>query len=146
MRFGHLHEPLAIPPFVLLEQRATELGQGVRPRIIERSQDPLAVLDGERDGSSLEPSDFSRSERVGSSSLMSSRTSSSGIRRPARYIGLSYPVGRRVLTTDTTPPQVSSDPQPLGVDAPKLTQLGSGQGRPALKQARKLVVAYRPLL
>jgi hypothetical protein len=46
-----LHESLTVPPFVLLEQDATELGQRVRPRVIERPEDALAVLDRQRDHS-----------------------------------------------------------------------------------------------
>jgi hypothetical protein len=46
---GLLHEPLTVPPFVLLEQDATELGQRVRPRIVECPEDALSIGDRERD-------------------------------------------------------------------------------------------------
>ena len=38
-------ETLALAPLVLLEQNATELGQGVRAHIVERPEDALPVLD-----------------------------------------------------------------------------------------------------
>ena len=41
--FGRLYEPLAGPPFVLLEQDAAKLGQCVCADIVERPEDPLAV-------------------------------------------------------------------------------------------------------
>ena len=44
-----LHEPVAVPPFVLLKQNSAKLGQRVRPRIIERPENALAVLDRQRD-------------------------------------------------------------------------------------------------
>jgi hypothetical protein len=80
-----LDEPLTRPPLVLLQQHTTELDQRVRASIVERQQDALAIVGATTPASSA--SDFSRNERVGSStSSMSLRTSSSGMRRPARYI------------------------------------------------------------
>jgi len=83
---SRLREPVAGAPFVLGEQHPAKLCEGVRPDIVERTQDVLAVIDGECDDSSLECERLSRNERVGSStSVMSSRTSSSGTCKPARY-------------------------------------------------------------
>ena len=42
-------------PLVLLEQDAAELGQCVRPGIVERPEDALPVIDGERDDFGLQP-------------------------------------------------------------------------------------------
>src|SRR6187397_2262386 len=90
---------------------------------------------------------FSRNERVGSStSVMSSRTSSSGIRRPARYTEANYLPNAGMLRADTTPTHILGDPQPLGVHASKQSELMPAQGRPALKERRKPLVPYRPLL
>ena len=47
-------ETLALAPLVLLEQNATELGQGVRAHIVERPEDALPVVDRQRDHSGLE--------------------------------------------------------------------------------------------
>jgi hypothetical protein len=44
-----LHEPLAPAPLVLLEQYSGELGQSIRPRIVERPEDAFAGLDRLRD-------------------------------------------------------------------------------------------------
>ena len=46
-----LYKPLPVPPFVLLEQDATELGQRVCPCIVERTQDAPSIGDRERDDS-----------------------------------------------------------------------------------------------
>ena len=57
MRLGRrtlLDKPIAGAPLVLLEQHSAKLCECVRPRIIERPQDALAVLDSERDDASLE--------------------------------------------------------------------------------------------
>ena len=47
--------PLELAPLVLLEQNATELGQGVCPHVVERREDALPVVDRQRDDSGLEP-------------------------------------------------------------------------------------------
>jgi hypothetical protein len=50
-----LDEVFALSPLVLLEQGAAELGQCVRPGIVERPEDALPVIDGERDDFGLQP-------------------------------------------------------------------------------------------
>ena len=74
-------------PLVLGEKHPAKLCKGVCTGIVERPQDALAVLDRESDDSSLECERLleKRARRLTSTSLASSRTSSSGIRRPARY-------------------------------------------------------------
>ena len=42
-------------PLVLLEQDAAKIGQCVRPGIVERPEDALPVIDGERDDFGLQP-------------------------------------------------------------------------------------------
>jgi hypothetical protein len=87
-----LYEPLTVAPFVFLEQDATQLGQRVRPRIIERRRTRSRSATVSATTAVCCARAFSRRERVGSStSLTSSRTSSSGIRRPARYTKRSLP-------------------------------------------------------
>ena len=50
-----LDEVFALSPLVFLEQDATELSQCVRPGIVERPEDPIPVIDGERDDFGLQP-------------------------------------------------------------------------------------------
>jgi hypothetical protein len=47
-RASRLHEPLAHPPLVLLQQHSARLGQRLRADIVERPEDALAIFDGER--------------------------------------------------------------------------------------------------
>ena len=106
---------------MLGEQHPAKLCEGDRPDIVERPQDALAVIDGECDDSSSSASDFSRNERVGSStSVMSSRTSSSGTCKPARY------------TEAKVPGAIVSKPPPRSSDAgegAQVRRLLSNEGR-----------------
>jgi hypothetical protein len=77
---------------VLLQEHPAELGQGVRPDIVGRPEDAFAVFDPECDDLALERE---RLLEKGACRLVhepyDSRTSSSGIRRPARYTEAKVP-------------------------------------------------------
>ena len=53
-RLRLLHEPLTYAPLVLSQQYGAKLGEGVRPRIVERPEDALAVLNRQRHDDSAE--------------------------------------------------------------------------------------------
>jgi hypothetical protein len=85
-------EPLAPAPFVLGEEHAAELCQRVGADIVERPEEAFAILNGERNNLGAE---CERPGQKGARRLVyecdESRTSSSGIRSPARYTEVKLP-------------------------------------------------------
>ena len=77
---------------MLLEEHPAKLRERVCPHVVERPEDALAVIDGECDDLAIE---CERLLKKGTRRLIhqpdSSRTSSSGIRRPAEYTGPNIP-------------------------------------------------------
>jgi hypothetical protein len=132
---------------VLLKQRASELGQRLGADIVERPEDAFAILDRERHHLVSRASDFSRKNRVGSStSLTSSRTSSSGIRRSARY----------TETMGVTRDCVSDQPERSPLDRASEANVSVGLGgqermfahlvaRFAIEPAGEMILVSRPL-
>ena len=51
---SELHKTLALPPLVLVQEHGSQLGKRIATGILERPEDALAIVDGQRDNSRIE--------------------------------------------------------------------------------------------